>query len=131
MKVTKKVHGELAAIRRERSAAKVQAKSGSTKKSPVRKGSKKPTPPKAAVKAATPRRASKPTNRDPRLPAVGQTLEREFKGKTIKVKVTAEGFEYDGTTFKSISACARHIVGYMISGPVFFRLVEPKRPEAK
>jgi hypothetical protein len=105
-------------------------------KAPVKKGgrslkraavraSKKP-----AVKAA-PRRVSQKTDRDPRLPSVGQTLEREFKGKTIKVKVTADGFEYDGQTFKSISACARHITGYMISGPVFFKLVEPKRAAAK
>jgi hypothetical protein len=83
------------------------------------------------VKATTPRRASKPTDRDPRLPAIGSVMKRQFKGKEISVKVTADGFEYDGTTFKSISACARHIVGYMISGPVFFKLVEPKRPEAK
>jgi hypothetical protein len=100
-------------------------KATATKKSSVRKGSKKPTPVKAA-----PKRVAKHVDRDPRLPAVGQTLEREFKGKTIKVKVLADGFEYEGEKFASISACARHIVGYMISGPVFFRLVEPK-PAAK
>jgi hypothetical protein len=106
------------------------------RKAPVKKGGRSPkrtaarASKKPAIKAA-PRRVSQKTTRDPRLPAVGQTLEREFKGKTVKVKVAADGFEYDGQTFKSISACARHITGYMISGPVFFRLVEPKRPEAK
>jgi hypothetical protein len=121
MKVTKKVHGELAAIRRERSAAKA----GSAKKTTARKSTK------ATPARTTPKRVAKHVDRDPRLPAVGQTLEREFKGRTIKVKVTAEGFEYNGQTFASISACARHITGYMISGAVFFKLVEPKRPEAK
>jgi hypothetical protein len=115
----------------------MKTSSKSTKAGKVSKSRKvaKPAAPKTRKQPAktttAPKRTPKPTDRDPRLPAVGTTLEREFKGKTIKVKITAEGFEYDGTTFKSISACARHITGYMISGPVFFRLVEPKRPEAK
>ena len=92
----------------------------------AKKGSAKKAPAKAAPKPST-----KQAERDPRLPAVGTTLTREFKGQQIKVKVTADGFEYDGQTFKSISACARHITGYMISGPVFFKLVEPKRAEGK
>jgi hypothetical protein len=102
-------------------------KTSKAAKSPAKKITKK-APAKAT---AAPKRTHKPTDRDPRLPAVGQTLEREFKGKTIKVKVTADGFEYEGEKFTSISACARHIVGYMISGPVFFKLVEPKAAEAK
>lgn len=99
-------------------------KKAATKKT-TRKPAKKTTPAKTA-----PKRAPKAKERDPRLPAVGSTLTREFKGKKISVKVTAEGFQYEGQTFKSISACARHIVGYMISGPIFFRLVDPK-PTAK
>jgi len=120
MKVTRKVHGEIAANRRQRAAAKA----GAAKKTTTRKAAKKATPAKTA-----PKRAAK--ERDPRLPAVGSTLTREFKGKEIKVKVLADGFEYGGEKFSSISAVARHIVGYMISGPVFFKLTEPKRPEAK
>lgn len=63
---------------------------------------------------------------DPSAPAVGTTLTRSFKGKDITVKVTAAGFEYDGQTFGSISAVARYITGYMVSGNVFFKRVEPK-----
>jgi hypothetical protein len=63
---------------------------------------------------------------DPRV-APGATLTRMYKGREITVKVQDDGtFLYEGQTFKSISAVAKHIVGYMISGPVFFRLVEPK-----
>lgn len=69
--------------------------------------------------------------RDPNAPAIGTTLKRSFKGQDITVKVTADGFVYDGQTFASISACARHITGYMISGPVFFKLTEPKSAAAE
>ncbi|HOX27269.1 MAG TPA: DUF2924 domain-containing protein [Candidatus Krumholzibacteria bacterium] len=60
----------------------------------------------------------------------GTTLTRTFKGKEIKVKVTADGFLYEGETYRSISALARHIVGYQISGPVFFGLTESSSGEA-
>ncbi len=66
---------------------------------------------------------------DPRV-APGATLTRTYKGREIVVQVRDDGaFLYEGQTFKSISAVAKHIVGYMISGPVFFRLVEPKAAE--
>lgn len=54
--------------------------------------------------------------------APGTTLTRKFKGREISVKVLDSGFEYEGETFKSISALARRITGYQISGPVFFGL---------
>jgi hypothetical protein len=97
-------------------------KANATKKSPVRKGSKKPTPPKAAVKAATPRRASKPTDRDPRLPAIGTTITRHFKDRDLKIRVLADGFELDGKHFSSLSALAKHVVGYGVSGFAFVGL---------
>jgi hypothetical protein len=101
------------------------------KGSPAKKTSGRRTAKKAEPVKVAPKKTRKQVDRDPRLPAIGSVMKRQFKGKEISVKVTADGFEYDGQTFKSISACARHITGYMISGPVFFRLVEPKRPEAK
>jgi len=101
------------------------------KSSPAKKTSGRRTAKKAEPVKATPKRTPKTTDRDPRLPAIGSVMKRQFKGKEIVVKVTADGFEYDGQTFRSISACARHIVGYMISGPVFFKLVEPKGAAAK
>ena len=85
----------------------------------------------AAKRTAPAKTTARP--RDPSLPEVGTTLQRSFKGNDLTVKVTADGFQYDGQTFSSLSALARHITGYMISGPVFFKLVEPKaatNPEA-
>jgi hypothetical protein len=101
------------------------------KSSPAKKTSGRRTAKKAEPVKVAPKKARKQVERDPRLPTIGSVMKRQFKGKEISVKVTADGFEYDGTTFKSISACARHIVGYMISGPVFFKLVQPKAAEAK
>jgi hypothetical protein len=102
-------------------------KTTSKPKKTVAKPRQKPTPKRtASAKAVT-------GPRDPNAPAIGTTLKRQFKGQDIAVKVTADGFQYEGQTFKSISACARHICGYMVSGPVFFKLVEPKaatKPEA-
>jgi hypothetical protein len=99
---------------------KATAKETRGAKKPARKTSPKRARAKATGKAAA---------RDPRLPAVGTVLTREFKGKTVEVKVTADGFEYEDQTFKSISAVARRITGYMISGPVFFRLDKPAEGE--
>ena len=100
----------------------------------TKKTAKKPRTTKKATSKTTPKRSrakatGKAAARDPRLPVVGTLLRREFKGKTIEVKVTADGFEYGDQTFKSISAVARRITGYMVSGPVFFRLDKPAEAE--
>lgn len=57
----------------------------------------------------------------------GRTLTREFKGQQIVVNVTKDGLVYNGETYSSISACAKAITGYGISGPVFFRLDEASK----
>jgi len=63
---------------------------------------------------------------DPRCPAVGEKLVRTYKGREIEVLVTKDGFKFEDQTFGSISAVARRICGYQVSGPVFFKLGEPK-----
>ena len=49
--------------------------------------------------------------RDPRLPAPGTVLEREYQGKTLRVKVLDDGFEFRGKTYRSLSAVAREASG--------------------
>ena len=96
-------------------STKKTAKTARTAKKTTRKTStKRPVSKKASAKA-----------RDPRLPAVGEKLTRKYKGREIEVLVTDDGFKFEDQTFKSISAVARRIVGYQISGPVFFRLNKP------
>ena len=55
--------------------------------------------------------------------APGTVLLREWGDREHKVAVTAEGlFEYEGSTFKSLTAVARQITGTHWSGPLFFGL---------
>ncbi|MGC8732750.1 MAG: DUF2924 domain-containing protein [Halothiobacillaceae bacterium] len=55
--------------------------------------------------------------------APGTVLLREWGEREHKVLVTAGGlFEYEGRTFKSLTAVARHITGTHWSGPLFFGL---------
>jgi hypothetical protein len=54
--------------------------------------------------------------------APGATLVREWQGRTYTVMVLAEGFAFDGKTYKSLTAIAREITGTPWSGPQFFGL---------
>jgi len=61
--------------------------------------------------------------------APGTVLLREWGEREHKVTVTAEGlFAYEGRTFKSLTAVARHITGAHWSGPLFFGLTGQGRP---
>ena len=50
----------------------------------------------------------------------GTRLLREWQGKTHHVTVLAEGFEYNGQNYRSLTAIARLITGTPWSGPLFF-----------
>jgi Protein of unknown function (DUF2924) len=55
-------------------------------------------------------------------PVVGAQLIREWQGVEHKVTVLADGFEWEGRRYKSLSAIARAITGTRWNGPVFFGL---------
>lgn len=57
-----------------------------------------------------------------RQPAHGARLIREWNGKTHIVERTINGYQWDGQTFKSLSAVASAITGTRWSGPRFFGL---------
>ncbi len=88
------------------------------------------TPPKdhsheatAIALPATQRRTLQtPVSSDPRLPAPGCQLTRKYKGQTLVVTVLADGFEYEGECYKSLTAVAKAITGSHISGFRFFKL---------
>lgn len=64
---------------------------------------------------------------DPRLPAPGTALAREYKGRQIRVVVQPDGgFEWEGEKFKTLSAVAKAVTGQHINGFRFFHL-ESKR----
>jgi hypothetical protein len=60
--------------------------------------------------------------RDPRLPAPGSILEREYKGKAVRVLVQETTFEYDGQVYKSLSKIAAEVTEKSANGFVFFKL---------
>lgn len=60
----------------------------------------------------------------------GAHLIREWNGRTYKVAVLSDGFELNGTRYKSLSAIARQITGTAWSGPRFFGLTKLKRRAA-
>ena len=53
----------------------------------------------------------------------GTVLVRDYLGQRHTVTVTPDGFNWQGTTYASLSAIARAITGTAWSGPRFFALV--------
>ena len=64
----------------------------------------------------------------PRRPELkpGTRLVREWQGQTYEVLVLDDGFSWQGTQHRSLSAIARKITGTAWSGPLFFG-VKPNR----
>jgi len=56
----------------------------------------------------------------------GTRLMREWQGRTYEVVVLDDGFSWQGTSYRSLSALARKITGTAWSGPLFFGL-KPNR----
>jgi hypothetical protein len=59
---------------------------------------------------------------DIHMPANGTRLTREWQGEEHHVTVMADGFEYRGQRYRSLSIIARTITGSVWSGPKFFGL---------
>ncbi len=55
-------------------------------------------------------------------PIVGTRLIREWQGIEHTVTVLADGYEYQGRPYRSLSAIARAITGTRWNGPLFFAL---------
>jgi hypothetical protein len=60
----------------------------------------------------------------------GTRLVREWRGRTYEVLVLDDGFSWQGTGYRSLSALARKITGTRWSGPLFFGL-KPNRPATR
>ncbi|GDY15039.1 hypothetical protein LBMAG53_39170 [Planctomycetota bacterium] len=57
------------------------------------------------------------------MPAPGTLLTRTYKGATIRVAVLADGFDWNGSVYTSLTAVAKAITGSHLSGRAFFGLV--------
>jgi hypothetical protein len=83
-----------------------------------------PPRPRATVPvAAADRPARLPGKRNDRLPPAGTILSRPYKGTTVHVRVLEQGFVYEGTLYRSLSAVAKAITGSHCSGYLFFHLL--------
>ena len=87
----------------------------------TRKTAKTATPKarKQTAKKSAPKRTSK-------QPASADQLRRSFKGRELVIDVIDDQFHFEGKVYASLSALAKSIVGYGISGPNFFRMAMPK-----
>jgi hypothetical protein len=74
-----------------------------------------------ARQGSPPRRQFKP----------GTVLVRDYQGQRHTVTVVPDGFEWQGTTYRSLSAIARAITGTVWSGPRFFALTRDKATPAR
>jgi Protein of unknown function (DUF2924) len=54
------------------------------------------------------------------LPRTGTLLVREWRGATHHVTVVADGFLWNGKSYRSLSSIARAITGTRWNGPRFF-----------
>lgn len=85
------------------------------------------TPPRAprlaeTTRSATVDRAGTHGRVDRRLPAVGASITRSYKGRKLSVTVLPDGFEYEGERFRSLTAVAKLVTGSHINGFRFFGL---------
>ena len=61
----------------------------------------------------------------------GTVLVREYQGQRHTVTVARDGFDWQGTTYSSLSAIARAITGTAWSGPRFFAVPAAAKPMHK
>jgi hypothetical protein len=64
------------------------------------------------------------SRRDPRLPAPGTLITRQYENRRIVVKILNDGFEYQVKLYRSLSAVARDVTGTRWNGLLFFGLAE-------
>jgi hypothetical protein len=61
----------------------------------------------------------------------GTRLLRQWQGRTYEVLVLDDGFFWQGTRYRSLSAIARQITGTAWSGPLFFGLKPHRSASAR
>ena len=76
----------------------------------------------ATITMSVPTGRDKPT--DPRLPAPGSAIVRQYKGRTHRVVFLKDGsgFEYEGDRYRTLTAVAKRITRSHINGFRFFKL---------
>ena len=65
---------------------------------------------------------SVPQSSDKRLPPPGTVITRDYKERKIKVTVRANGLEYEGELYNTLSAVAKVVTGTHTNGFLFFKI---------
>ena len=84
------------------------------------------TPPPSTRQKDSPDTISISAARVPRLPPTGSFIEREYKGRSLRILVLESCFEYEGRRFKTLTSVANAITGSHVNGYQFFRLWSKK-----
>lgn len=63
-----------------------------------------------------------PETNDSRLPPPGTVITRDYKGRKLRVTVQANGLEYEGEIYGTLSAVAKAVTGSHCNGFLFFKL---------
>jgi hypothetical protein len=82
------------------------------------------SPPRAKRADASPAETAPAVDlrKDARLPPPGSVLTRKYRGQTLQVRVLADGFEFEGAVYPSLSAVAKAITGSHCNGFLFFKI---------
>ena len=83
-------------------------------------------PPKAPTPQPAILKVQSEAECDPRLPSPGTAIVRKYKGRTLRVLVLSDEFEYNGQRYNSLSAVAKAITGSHCNGFRFFKLEDAK-----
>jgi Protein of unknown function (DUF2924) len=76
--------------------------------------------------ASSPAPSTTTENRDQRLPAPGSIITRTYKGQTYSIEVLANGFCWNDTNYKTLTAVAEAITGMHLNGYAFFQIGKEK-----
>jgi hypothetical protein len=71
--------------------------------------------------------ASAPAQAEPDGPAVGECIERLYKGRLIQVRVLQDGFECEGVRYRSLTSVAKAVTGTNWNGWHFFGLRQGRK----
>ncbi|MBF0523209.1 MAG: DUF2924 domain-containing protein [Candidatus Omnitrophica bacterium] len=69
-----------------------------------------------------PQKKTKKSRRDFRLPIPGTVITKQYKDKSLEVKILETGFEYNNKVYKTLSAIAQEVTGAHWNGYLFFNL---------
>jgi len=102
-------------------------RAGRTRRTTTKGTTRRAAKPRKSTKRAPRGKTGRP--RDPRISAPGTIITRRYKGRDLRLTVLDEGFRFEGTVYRSLTAAALKATGYpAISGPYFWKVDGSAKP---